>query len=123
MFRAVCLKCGKRLKGPDTLAGKMCKCPACHTVMKVPIACDSTSDTEPLGKADRSVLHAQDRAPVRAKLTEKDLPSNLFIGVTHGDVEIDFEANGRFEGGFAGGDDDNGNEYMKAWSRRADAEA
>jgi TM2 domain-containing membrane protein YozV/ribosomal protein L40E len=51
--------CGKRLKAPDSLAGKNAKCPACGTLVPVP-----TLDDEPVIEFD-----APDAPPVESKAT------------------------------------------------------
>jgi DNA-directed RNA polymerase subunit M/transcription elongation factor TFIIS len=43
-----CPECGKRLKAPDSMAGKKAKCPKCSAVVRIP---DDVVDAEAIGAA------------------------------------------------------------------------
>lgn len=49
-----CPECGKRLKAPDTAAGRKAKCPQCGTAVRIPQSADGDDvfDTESLGEDD-----------------------------------------------------------------------
>jgi phage FluMu protein Com len=79
-MQITCASCGKKLKVPDTAAGKKVKCPGCEAVIRIPAseAATAASPPERLPTATSSAADLNLRCPKCDAANVQELPPNAF---------------------------------------------